>query len=131
MPAAIRLPTVYSSGPSPGSTSRPVRRLSTARTPIVRPLVTSGVPRNELTSSRRGKGAVALVRIVVDVAEQERPVRAGELRQQGIGQVDGDLELGDRGGHLRAAADRPAMRQEPALLVGQQDERAVEAAGGG
>ncbi len=51
MPAAMRLPTVYSSGPSPGWTSRPVRPLSTARIPTVRPLVTSGVPRNDLTPS--------------------------------------------------------------------------------
>ena len=55
MAAAIRLPTVYSSGPSPGRTSRPDARLSTASTPTVRPLATSGVPRNEVTSIIRAK----------------------------------------------------------------------------
>ena len=66
-----------------GSTSRPVRRLSTARTPIVRPLVTSGVPRNELTSSSAANVPVARVRVLVDVAEQERPVGAGDAGQLG------------------------------------------------
>jgi hypothetical protein len=64
-------------------------------------LATSGVPRNE----------VGLV----------------ELDQVGGRQVERQAQVGDRGGHLRAAPDRPAVGQHVQLRVGQQDEGAIEA----
>ena len=117
-PAAMRLPTVYSSGPSPGCTSRPVRRLSTARTPIVRPLVTSGVPRNEVTSEQPGEGAVALVRVLVDVAEDQRPVGQWQSwTSWDVAEVEPQRDRPTCGRHLRRCrrptAPRPGRRSRP------------------
>ena len=74
-----------------------------------------------------GEGPVALVGILVDMAEEERPVGLVELDQVRGRQVERQAQVGDRGGHLGAATDRPAVGQHVQLRVGQQDEGAIEA----
>ena len=111
MAAAIRLPTVYSSGPSPGRTSRPDARLSTASTPTRPSLGHQGGPEERGDLHHPGEGPVALVGILVDMAEEERPVGLVELDQVRGRQVERQAQVGDRGGHLGAATDRPAVGQ--------------------
>ena len=102
-------------------------RLSTARTPTVRPLADQRRPEERGDLEQPGERPVALVGILVDVAEEERPVGLVELDQVRARQVERQAQLGDRGGHLGAAADRPAVGQDVELGVGQQDQRAIEA----
>ena len=107
-------------------TSRPERRLSTARMPTVRPFETSGVPRNDVASMTSRERPVAWIWILVDVAEHEgavRPVELDELRRFQVEWQAQSLDLGRRG---RAAADRSAVGQDALLLVGQEDEGPVE-----
>ena len=102
-------------------------RLSTARTPTVRPLVTSGVPRNEVTSSARAKVRLRLVGILVDVAEDERPVGEGELDEVRARLVERQPDRRDerRGVSGLPPIDRPSV-EDAGVLVDEQDERAVE-----
>ena len=73
-----------------------------------------------------GERPVAFVRILVDVAEQQRAVGAVELNEVGGAEVEGQAQRGHGGRHLRAAADRAPTGEDPGLLVREEDQRPVE-----
>ena len=75
---------------------------------------------------RPGEDPVGLVGVVLDVAEDERPVGQGELDERRIDLVERQPDRRDERLRVRSAADAPAVGEDAGLLVDEQDERPVE-----
>ena len=101
-PPASSEPTVYSSGPSSGSSGRPSRASVTSSTPTTRPWVTSGVPDEPGRAQGRGEAGVGLV--------ARRPPRPGT----GAGRRRGRAARGRRSRRRAARRGRPRARPGPA-----------------
>ena len=140
MAAAIRLPTVYSSGPSPGRTSRPERAVVDREHADGPALGHQRGPEERGDLHHPGERPVALVGILVDVAEEERPIGLVELdqvrgrpgRAAGAGSVIAAVISGlpptDRPS-VSTSSSVSASRIERAIepeMAGDGDERAVE-----
>ena len=114
---------------------RPVARLHlAARQPVVDGEdADRSTFRNERRTEERGHAergserAVALVRILVGIAEEHRPVGAVEHRQLRPRMVELQLELRHHLRHLGRGADAAAAAQHAASLVREEHHRAVEA----
>ena len=100
--------------------------MSTASTPTVRPLVTSGVPRNELTSRARAKARFGSCGSSWTSRKTSGPSARASWTSVDASSSRARRDLRDERCGLGAAADAPPVAEHARLLVDEQDQRPIE-----